>query len=314
MSPTTCPPDLRLPALRRFATAITVLNILGHTVLGFEPAWAHWAVGLAAAYTAEILCELVLAWSMDRRPRFLGGGVIGAVDFLLSAHISGTAVSMLLYSGGHFWPVAFAAALAICSKSIFRAPAPNGVGTRHFLNPSNFGIAATLLLFPWVGITPPYMFTAHLGPFGDWALPALIIVVGSFLNIRFTQRFPLIVAWLVTFQLQAVVRTTIFDTATVAAMLPMTGLAFLLFTFYMVTDPATTPERPRDQVIFGASVAITYSVLMSLHVVFTLFFALAIVTGARGVLMTVAAARAKARAKVPAATAGLPFAGQESHG
>ena len=31
--------DLRLAALRRFAIAITILNVLGHTVLGFEQAW-----------------------------------------------------------------------------------------------------------------------------------------------------------------------------------------------------------------------------------------------------------------------------------
>ena len=29
-------PDLRLAALRRFAIAITLLNLLGHTFFGFE--------------------------------------------------------------------------------------------------------------------------------------------------------------------------------------------------------------------------------------------------------------------------------------
>ena len=32
--------DLRLPALRRFAIAISVLNIFGHAVLGFEQSLA----------------------------------------------------------------------------------------------------------------------------------------------------------------------------------------------------------------------------------------------------------------------------------
>ncbi|NEQ87997.1 MAG: enediyne biosynthesis protein UnbU, partial [Moorea sp. SIO2I5] len=31
----------RLGGLRRFAIAITVLNLLGHTVLGFEQSWAQ---------------------------------------------------------------------------------------------------------------------------------------------------------------------------------------------------------------------------------------------------------------------------------
>jgi hypothetical protein len=82
----------------------------------------------------------------------------------------------------------------------------------------------------------------------------------------------------------------------------MTGLAFVLFTFYMVTDPGTTPSRPRAQLAFGAAVAGTYGVLVSLHVVFGLFFALALVTATRGLAMHAAAWRATAglsRAGVP---------------
>ena len=42
------------------------------------------------------------------------------------------------------------------------------------------------------------------------------------------------------------------------------------------------PSTPRAQVAFGASVAAVYGVLMSLHVVFGLFFSLVIVCGVRG--------------------------------
>ena len=68
------------------------------------------------------------------------------VDFLLSAHISALAVSMLLYYSDRLWVVAFAAAVSIASKTLLRAPVRGG--WRHFLNPSNFGITCTLLLFP----------------------------------------------------------------------------------------------------------------------------------------------------------------------
>jgi hypothetical protein len=65
----------------------------------------------------------------------------------------------------------------------------------------------------------------------------------------------------------------------------MTGVAFMLFTFYMVTDPATTPERPAAQIAFGASVALVYSLLVMNHTVFGLFVALVIVCVARGLGM-----------------------------
>jgi len=62
----------------------------------------------------------------------------------------------------------------------------------------------------------------------------------------------------------------------------MTGLAFLLYTFYMISDPGTTPYKAKDQVIFGFSIALVYSFLMMFHIVFGWFFALLIVCCIRG--------------------------------
>jgi len=279
--------DQRLPALRRFAMAITALNVIGHTFLGFEQSWAHPLIALATGYTMEILLEGVDALINRRRPRFANGGFVNFVNFLLSAHITSLAVAMLLYANDRLFPVAFAVAAAIGSKAIFRVT--TGKGTRHFLNPSNFGIATTLLLFPWVGIAPPYMFTENLSGAGDWVLPGIIVVSGTFLNARFTKRIPLILGWVGGFILQGLIRSAVFGTPVVASMMLMTGVAFVLFTFYMVSDPATTPNSTRGQLIFGGSVAVAYGFLMLAHVVFGLFFALVIVCVLRGAQMQVAA-------------------------
>ncbi len=305
--------DLRLAALRRFAFAITLLNVLGHTVFGFEQAWAAPLVGLATAYAVEILLEVVAAWQQGRQPRFLAGGFTagGMVDFLLSAHITGLAVSMLLYTGERMAPIAFGTAVAIASKYVFRAPAPRGNGTVHFLNPSNFGITLTLLVFSYVGITQPYMFTEKLNPTGAWILPVILVCAGSFLNGRFTHKLPLIAGWVGGFVAQAMVRWAIFGNLPRGSLMPMTGVALLLFTFYMVTDPATTPVPARRQVAFGASVAALYAVLLASHVVFTPFFALTVASTARGAWLWVAARRraaAVAGATDRAAAATLPAA------
>jgi hypothetical protein len=209
------------------------------------------------------------------------------VDFLISAHITGLAVAMLLYANEQLWPIAFASAAAIGSKAVFRVQSDHG--TRHFLNPSNLGITLTLLLFPWVSIAPPYHFTENLSGAGDWILPGLIVVSGTFLNARFTHRLPMIAAWLGGFAAQALVRSVLFGTPIAAAWVPMTGVAFILFTFYMVTDPATTPDRARAQVAFGVAVAGVYGLLLSVHVVFGLFFALTIVCAVRGLSLYVRA-------------------------
>jgi len=294
--------DMRLAALRRFATAITVLNILGHTVLGFEQSLATPFTAVLVAYACEILLELAESWRLGRRPRFLGGGALRVVDFLLSAHITGLAVAMLLYANERLLPIAFAAATAIGSKYLFRV-GTNG-SSRHVFNPSNLGITATLLAFAWVGIAQPYMFTENLPGTSAWVLPAVIVCSGSFLNTVFTRRVPLILAWLGGFVLQAAIRHFAFGNLFLPSLNPMTGVAFLLFTFYMVTDPATTPVARRGQIAFGLSMAAAYGVLMSFHVVFGLFFGLSLVCAGRGALLylkALAAQRAEARVKVPIA-------------
>lgn len=277
--------DTRLGGLRRFAFAITLLNLLGHTVLGFEQSWAQPLVSLGAAYGTELLLEWLSALASGRAPRYRGGPKV-MVNFLLSAHITGLACAMLLYANARLWPVAFASTIAIASKTLFRVR--DAASDRHVLNPSNFGITATLLCFHWVGIAPPYMFTENLSGAGDWILPGIIVFSGSFLNLRFTGRIPLILAWLATFVLQATLRSVWTGSPWVAGLFPMTGLAFLLFTFYMVTDPATTPSRPRDQIVFGASTAAVYGLLVAVHVVYGLFFALTVVCCGRAALLALA--------------------------
>jgi hypothetical protein len=266
----TSPPN-RLAGLRRFAIAITALNLLGHTLLGFEAAYAYPLIALATGYSMDLVQGRPLAFLGSRQQ---------LVDFLLPAHITSLAIAMLLYSNANLWPIALATATAIGSKAIFRV-AVNGKA-RHFLNPSNFGISLVLLLFPWVGITAPYQFTANLHGAGDWLLPVAIVVTGSFLNSRFTQRMPLIGAWLASFVLQALLRSVWFGTPLLPALLPMTGVAFVLFTFYMVTDPGTTPSSLEGQLLFGASVGLIYGVLMACHLSFGLFFALTFVCLCRG--------------------------------
>jgi hypothetical protein len=276
----------RLGGLRRFAIAITALNLVGHTMLGFEQAWIVPFIALGVTYGVELVTEALDAWASGRRARFLGGWS-SLVTFLLPAHISGLAVGMLIYTAGHYWVVAFAAAVAMASKTLLRAPLgldePGRPAVRrHFMNPSNAGISATLLLFPWVSPAPPYQFVSNVSGGWDWGLPVVVFVTGSILNTRFTGRLPLAAAWAVGFVVQAWLRSSFNGTPLGAALAPMTGLAFVLYSFYMVTDPATTPERPASQVVFGTGVAAVYGLLVQSHQVFGIYYALSAVSLIRG--------------------------------
>jgi hypothetical protein len=272
--------DPRYKALRNFAISMSVFNVLGYTVLGFEQPWVWPLLALAAGYGAEILFERIAAWSEGRRPAYAGNGRWGLYTFLLPAHITALACNMLLYANVHFWPIAFAVVVAIGQKYLFRAPI-NG-RMRHFLNPSNFGITITLLAFSWVNIAPPYHFTESVPDAIRVMLPFLILTAGTVLNAMLTRKVLLIMGWVGGFVIQALVRHWIWDVSLWGALIPMTGVAFVLFTNYMITDPGTTPSKGRPMFMFGASVAAVYGVLMAFNIVYTLFFAVTIVCVIRG--------------------------------
>ena len=57
-----------------------------------------------------------------------------------------------------------------------------------------------------------------------------------------------------------------------------------------------TPTKAMNQFMFGSSIAMTYGVLMLFNVVYTLFFAVVVVCGIRGIGWWVAHLRRQARA------------------
>ncbi|MFD7744924.1 enediyne biosynthesis protein [Streptomyces sp. NPDC059698] len=267
-------------ALRRFAISISILNIAGYTFLGFEQPWLWPFIAIFTAYVVEIALEAVSARVDKRAPRYAGGGFKGMVEFLFPAHITGLAVNMLTYVNDRVWVMVFGVVVAVGTKWVLRAPLKGRM--RHYMNPSNFGIAVILLLFPWASIAPPYHFTEYLYGPADWVLPAIILVLGTMLNAKLTGRMWLIMAWLGGFVVQAVVRGLVMGTSIPAALGMMTGVAFVLFTNYMVTDPGTSPSKRSSQIFFGAGVAAMYGVLTGLGIAYGIFFATALVCLIRG--------------------------------
>jgi hypothetical protein len=269
-----------ITALRRFAISISVFNIIGYTVLGFEQPWLWPFIAVLTAYAVEIGLEIISARNEGRMERFRGHGPRGVAEFLLPSHISGLAVNMLLYVNDQVLVMMFGVAVAVGAKWILRAPVRGRL--RHFMNPSNLGIATVLIMFGWASIAPPYHFTEYVDGFWDWFIPVIIVVSGTVLNAMLTKRMWLILGWLSIFAVQAVVRGWILDTAILGALGTMTGVAFVLYTNYMVTDPGTSPSKPLSQFAFGGGIAVVYGILTGAEIAYGLFFATAIVCLIRG--------------------------------
>jgi len=275
------PPDPRYLALRNFAMSISVFNVLGYTLLGFEQPWVWPILCVLAAYATELGFEVLGGWAQQRPLRFQLGNPRSVYEFLLPAHITALAVNMLLFANNQLLPVLFGVVVGITAKNVLQAPI-NG-RMRHFMNPSNFGITATLVAFSsWVSIAPPYQFSENVNAFYRIAIVMVIAIAGTVLNASLTRKVPLLLGWLGGFVIQAVVRFWIFDVAVSSALAVMSGIAFILFTNYMISDPGTTPAKARPQFMFGSAVAMVYGVLMAFNVVYTLFFSVTLVCGLRG--------------------------------
>ncbi|WP_433244563.1 enediyne biosynthesis protein UnbU [Streptosporangium sp. CA-135522] len=279
----------RSMALRRFAGSITLVTVLGHTLLGFEQAYLTPIVGAVTGVAAEFVLETVEAWAWRRPARYLRSRPGRVTDFFLPSYTTGLTCAMLLYGGAHPMPVVLAALIGVGSTYVLRVRAPGGAGHlaasapgRHYMNPSCFGAVAVLLLFPWVGVAPPYQFTEWVsGPF-DALVPLAALTLGTMANARPTGRLPLVLGWVGGFALQGVVRGALTDVSTVGALLPMTGVAFVLYTTCLITDPGTTPVRPRAQAAFGLATAVVYGLLVQFDIGYGLLLALVIVCAGRG--------------------------------
>ncbi|MFR9797577.1 enediyne biosynthesis protein [Streptomyces sp. MS06] len=302
------PKDTHYIALRNFALSISVFNIFGYTLLGFEQAWIFPLLAVAVGYTTDLGLETVAAWAHRRVPRFRGRGFRGVYEFLLPAHITSLAVNMLIYTNDRFGPVLFGVMVGVSGKYILQAPI--GGRMRHYMNPSNFGIVLTLLAFSsWVAVAQPYEFTENANTYFRIMIALIIATAGTVLNTALTKRTALIVGWLGGFAIQAFLRHWIWDVSLFSALGVMTGVPFVLFSNYMISDPGTTPSKGRAQFMFGGSVAMVYGVLMAFNVVYTLFFATAIVCAARGLGWWAAhlyGKRSQPRESVAAAAAPVP--------
>lgn len=266
--------------LRMSATMATVFTLFGHTVFGFEQPWAQLFVALGTGYAVAFLFEWVDARVNGDVPGYAGGGYLKVVDFLLSTHMTAITLSFLLYFNQRLWIMALAVALAIGSKYVLRVRSPSG-RLQHFMNPSNFAIAVVLATYQWTGVLP-WGFTVDLSGVTDWIVPLIIVLLGMRLNLLFTGRLPTIASWLATFIALAFCRAWFKGTGVAPELVVLTGIPMVLFTFYMITDPQTSPSRLRSQIFFGGGIAVAYSVLLMLQVNYTMFYSVTVICALRG--------------------------------
>lgn len=148
----------------------------------------------------------------------------------------------ILIDSPHLWVYLVAVTVALLSKALIR------VDQRHVFNPANFGVVVMLLLASdWMTGIP--------GLFGsDVGASIAFFFIGLAVSI-YAKTWRLSLIWLIQFLLFAFLRSQLSGVPYERLLYPMLGPTFILFTFHMITDPATVPKKFWHQFVFVLIVA-----------------------------------------------------------
>jgi enediyne biosynthesis protein E5 len=199
--------------------ALTALLLYGIVVLRFEVTLLRAALIVLAAVATQ------RCFSKDLR----------------SALISGLSLALLLRSN-HVWILLAAAVIAIASKFIIR------VKGKHLFNPTNFAIVALIAATNDAWVSP--------GQWGSAAYFGFLIVCLGGLVVHRAERADVTYAFIVFWSAVVIGRSLWLGEPMTIPLHRLENGALLLFTFFMISDPRTTPDSRAGRILFAALVAL----------------------------------------------------------
>jgi hypothetical protein len=265
--------DPRLSVLGVLALYI----VLGVTVLGFNRSPAQILLIISSA----CLLDMLFHWLFRRRveksqkdgeKQFLGQEELPTtlrqsktLLFPLSGAITGCSLSILTNFAHGLWLPLVPVFFAISSKYLIT------VKGRHVFNPALFGITMSLLVgHGMISASPAYQWG------GSVAMVMFIVTAALLLFVFRIQRTALIISFLGFYAIQLGVRAYLMrhllppETLLMGA---LTSPAFYLFTFFMITDPATSPRTVKGQIGMSLCIVFIDLYLHKFETLSTLFYA-----------------------------------------
>jgi Na+-transporting NADH:ubiquinone oxidoreductase subunit NqrB len=157
-----------------------------------------------------------------------------------SALISGLSLCLLLRTNSLALAL-IATVITIASKFIIRF---NG---KHLFNPTNFGIVATMLLTGQVWVSP--------GQWGNVAFFAFLMACLGGLVVNRAARSDVTYAFIAFYMTLVFSRSIWLGEPLAIPLHRLESGALLLFTFFMISDPRTTPSSRAGRIVFALLVA-----------------------------------------------------------
>lgn len=214
------------PRHGQIATLATLLAY-GVSQLAFDLPAAQAAVTIGTALAVQRLGD----W------RTGAAGLSGAK----SALISSLSLCLLLRTDDVAWAAA-GAALAVGSKFLVRA------GGKHVFNPTNGALVALLLLTDDVWVSP--------GQWGTGATFAFAIASAGLAVVHRSARSDVTLAFITVYAALLVGRSLSLGDPLAIPLHRLESGAFLLFSFFMISDPKTTPDARAGRIAFAVLVAL----------------------------------------------------------
>jgi enediyne biosynthesis protein E5 len=178
---------------------------------------------------------LVTQWAGDR--------LVGGPPFRLSARsalISGLSLCLLLRTNRTEIAI-LAAILTIAAKFLIR------LDGKHVFNPTNGGIVAMLLLTNQAWVSP--------GQWGSAAFFAFLMACVGSLVVNRAARSDVTYAFIACYCALLFGRSFYLGEPLAIPLHRLQSGALLLFTFFMISDPKTTPDSRIGRLVFAALVA-----------------------------------------------------------
>ena len=163
------------------------------------------------------------------------------LDSLKSALITGLGLT-LLFKTDQWWMLVIAGTIAIAGKFLVRFKG------KHIFNPANFGIIISILLFNRGWVSP--------GQWGSSTLLLLIIGAAGFMVLQKSNRIDTGIAFLGTLFLLDFSRIIVYQGWEWDVLIHkyFSG-SLLLFSFFMITDPVSTPNHRFARILWSSGVA-----------------------------------------------------------
>jgi Na+-translocating ferredoxin:NAD+ oxidoreductase RnfD subunit len=253
----TCAPTNRFTPLKPYLAPllITVILIIGELAYGILQSYVF--TGLAIA--SSILLEIAL-----------GLFATGRLPHLASSYITGISVGILVRSPVA-WPYVLASLLSISSKYALRFKG------RHLWNPSNFGVSVLFYLVP-ASAVPLSLEWGNV----IWA-PLIIFCLGA-LILYSLGRLHITLTYVAAFTILSIFRSALTGRPLASELGLLTHPSYLLFMFFMITDPKTTTRTRTRRCLVAIVVALVETALRLGEELHAAYYALFLVAPASNLL------------------------------